>query len=250
MRAGKRKSISFVIHSLPLLLVVAAVCFLQFNSCGYRITVPYRRAFEEIADHIYVNRQNTMDQAEIISLTARAKERVGNFFGDLKCLDNTMFIFCDDNALLTKLGGDHDTCTISFPFRKNCISISDEYCNIDILAHELTHAEFQSRLSVNASSKVPTWFDEGLATQNDYRDQYSPEAWAEQTNGGQNVIAPDDMDTPSEFYTGTADDRRFRYLNAKHEVSGWMEAHEQKGLLELIDRLNGGADFSTAYGGT
>jgi hypothetical protein len=30
-----------------------------------------------------------------------------------------------------------------------------------------------------------------------------------------NVIAPEDMDTPAEFYAGEAEDRRFRYLNAK-----------------------------------
>ena len=51
------------------------------------------------------------------------------------------------------------------------------------------------------------------------------------------------MDTPVEFYAGEAEDRRFRYLNAKHELAVWMTAHGQQGLLELLDRLNGGADF-------
>ena len=59
----------------------------------------------------------------------------------------------------------------------------------------------------------------------------------------------EDMDTPAEFYAGEAEDRRFRYLNAKHELDVWMTAHGQHGLLELLDRLNGGADFITAYEG-
>lgn len=50
------------------------------------------------------------------------------------------------------------------------------------------------------------------------------------------------------FYAGTADDRRFRYLNAKHEVSEWMETHKRQGLRELLDKLNDGEDFNTAYG--
>ena len=55
------------------------------------------------------------------------------------------------------------------------------------------------------------------------------------------------MDTGSEFYADPIEDRRFRYLNAKHEVSEWMEIHGQKGLLELLDKLNSGEEFDTAY---
>lgn len=72
--------------------------------------------------------------------------------------------------------------------------------------------------------------------------------WSEQTDNGKNTVALEDMDEPSEFYAGTADDRRFRYMNAKHEVSEWMETHKRQGLLELLDKLNDGEDFNTAYG--
>ena len=56
------------------------------------------------------------------------------------------------------------------------------------------------------------------------------------------------MDTPAEFYAGEAEDRRFCYLNAKHELDRWMAAHVQQGLLELIEKLNNGEDFDMAYG--
>ena len=56
------------------------------------------------------------------------------------------------------------------------------------------------------------------------------------------------MDTPSEFYAGEAEDRRFRYLNAKHELAVWMAAHGRRGLLELLEELNAGAEFHAAYG--
>ena len=98
-----------------------------------------------------------------------------------------------------------------------------------------------------ALKNIPTWFDEGLATQNDYREQYSQEVWKEKTNNGKNAIPLEEMDTPAEFYAGTSDDRRFRYVNAKHEVSEWMEIHGQNGLLELFDNLNDGEDFNIAY---
>ena len=128
------------------------------------------------------------------------------------------------------------------------ICISDEYLELDILAHEITHAELRSRLSAKAQKTIPTWFDEGIALQNDYRERYSEAQWIAQTDNGKNTVALEDMDTPAEFYAGEAEDRRFRYLNAKHELDVWMTSHGQQGLLELLDRLNGGADFNTAYG--
>lgn len=69
-----------------------------------------------------------------------------------------------------------------------------------------------------------------------------------QTDNGKNTVAPENMDTPAEFYAGEAKDRRFRYLNTKHELNEWLATHGQQDLLELIDQLNKGEDFYTAYG--
>lgn len=242
---SKKKIIICCCISLILLLLLAAVWFFQFTPLGYRMSVPYRISFEKAADNIYVNKNYSGNIKEAIRLTEDALERDRAFFGELQCTDTTIIIFCDDDKLLAKLGGEKDTRTSNS--KKNYISVSDEYINIDIIAHEFTHAELHTRLNMDVLKSLPTWFDEGLATQNDYREQYGLDAWIEQTDNGKNALPLEDMDTGSEFYAGTADDRRFRYLNAKHEVSVWMETHQQKGLLELFDKLNNGEDFDTAY---
>lgn len=242
---SKKKIIICCCISLILLLLLAAVWFFQFTPLGYRMSVPYRISFEKAADNIYVNKNYSGNIKEAIRLTEDALERDRAFFGELQCTDTTIIIFCDDDKLLAKLGGEKDTITSNL--KKNYISVSDEYINIDIIAHEFTHAEMHTRLNTNALKGIPTWFDEGLATQNDYREQYSSEKWAEQTNNGKNALPLEEMDTGSEFYAGTVEDRRFRYLNAKHDVSVWLETHQQKGLLELFDKLNNGEDFDTAY---
>ena len=245
---SKKKIIICCCISLILLVLLAAVYTFQFTGLGYRMTVPYRSSFEKAADQIYVNKNYAGNIKEAIQLTEEALERDRAFFGELQCTETTktIVIICDDDKLLSKLGGDHDTKT-SFDPKKNYISVSDEYLNIDIIAHELTHAELHTRLNMNALKRIPTWFDEGLATQNDYREQYGLDAWIEQTDNGKNALSLEDMDTGSEFYAGTVEDRRFCYLNAKHEVGVWMETHQQKGLLELLDKLNNGEEFDTAY---
>ncbi len=245
MKAKKKKIILCCCISVILLLLMAAVYIFQFTGLGYRMSVPYRSSFEKAADNIYVNKNYSGNIKEAIQLTEEALERDRAFFGKLQCTDTTIIIFCDDDKLLSKLGGDHDTKT-SYT-KKNYISVSDKYLNIDIIAHEFTHAELHTRLNMKALKSIPTWFDEGLATQNDYREQYGLDAWIEQTDNGKNTVPLEDMDTGSEFYADPVEDRRFRYLNAKHEVSEWMEIHGQKGLLELLDKLNSGEEFDTAY---
>ncbi len=248
MKAKKKKKNFPVIVLLLLLLGAAAVYFFQFTQFGYLMTVPYRPAFEEIADHVYVNRTNARKPQEILDVIEQAKERDRAFFGALRFSEETFFVICDDEKLIRKLGEDHGTVICSVPFKRHYICISDEYLTLDILAHEITHAELHTRLSPSAYRRIPTWFDEGLATQNDDREQYSEEQWIIQTDNGKNTVALEAMDTRAEFYAGEAEDRRFRYLNAKHELAVWMEAHGRQGLLELLEKLNQGVDFHTAYG--
>ncbi len=244
--AGKKRKAYLIITAI-LLFMAVTVYFFQFSQYGYLMTVPYRPAFTEIAGHVYINKNNARDHQEILDLIEQAKDRVRTFFGDLRFWDETVFIICDDERLTRKLGEDHAAVTISFPSEKHYICVSNEYLELDILAHEITHAELRARLTAKAQGKIPTWFDEGLALQNDYRERYSETQWIAQTDNGNNTVALEDMDTPAEFYAGEAEDRRFRYLNAKHELDIWMAAHGQRGLLELLEKLNDGSDFNTAY---
>ena len=247
MKAKKGKMILSVIFSLILLIVAAMVWFFEFNSTGYRMSVSHRASFEKISDNVFINRDYAGNRDEITGLINKAKSRAADFYGSLTCQDHTVIIICDDEKLLAKLGGDHDTQTVLFPVKKSYISVSTEYLNVDVLAHELSHAELRERLSGKALRRIPTWFDEGIALQNDYREQYSSETWAEQTDNGKHIVAHEDMDTGAEFYSGTKEDRRFRYLNAKHDVAEWVETHGLQGFMDLIDRLNDGEDFITVY---
>ena len=241
-----KKTILFI--AVPVVLVAVVVLLFQFTQSGYLMTVPYRSAFTEIEEHVYINKNYGGDKQKLIELIEQAEDRVYEFFGGVSFQDDTIFIIYDDEKLMRKIGEDHATVIVNFPSETRYICVSDEYLGLDILAHEITHAELHAHLSVEAQKKIPTWFDEGLALQNDYRESYSEAQWALQTNNGENAVALEDMDTPSEFYAGKTEERRFRYLNAKHELNVWMTSHGQQVLLELLEKLNDGADFNTAYG--
>ena len=158
MKAKKRKSFLIIII---LALVAAAVYFFQFNQYGYIMTVPYRSAFTEIADHVYINKSNVQNHQEILGLIEQAEERDRSFWGDLHYSDETIFIICDDKYLIRKIGEDHATVTISFPSEKHYICISDEYLELDILAHEINHAELRARLNSKVTEKGTFSAEEG-----------------------------------------------------------------------------------------
>ncbi len=115
MKAKKRNGFLVIIIPLIVVLVAATVYFFQFNQYGYIMTVPYRSAFTETADHVYINKNNAQSHQEILDLIKQAEERDRSFWGDLRYLDETFFIICDDENLIRKIGEDHATVTISFP---------------------------------------------------------------------------------------------------------------------------------------
>lgn len=244
-RSKHKKILLFII--MPVLLVTVVTVFLQFTRTGYLMTLPYRPAFTEIDENVYINKSYAGDKQELINMIEQAKGRVYEFFGGADFQDDTVFVIYDDEKLTRKIGADHETVILNYPSETHYICVSDEYLDLDILAHEISHAELHARLSDEAEKKIPTWFDEGIAMQNDYRERYAEEQWVEQTGNGEKTVALEDMDTPSEFYAGEAEDRRFCYLNAKHELSVWMTTNKQQGLLELLERLNEGEDFNKAY---
>jgi hypothetical protein len=238
----KHKTVKIIISSLVSLLVLAAVGFFQFTRQGYLCTISCRAAFVEIEENVYVTRDYAAAQEdEMHKLLADARARVEDFYGSREA--KPVIVLSNDPKIIARLG-EKETYTYTFPKLRSYICVSDEYCNIDIFAHELTHAELYCRLGGSPSRKLPRWFDEGLATQNDWREKYDLSQW-----DGSDAVALEDMDTAAEFYGGTQEERHVRYISAKREIAAWMETHHREGLLALIEKLKSGADFDTAYAG-
>ena len=228
------------------LLVMMVLLFFQFTSIGYRMTVPYRN-FTELTDNVYVENRYSGDKEELNAIVEEATARVSTFWGDTK--SSPVIIISDSTKTLQKLGGDHDTATVIFWKAYSYISLSNEYLNVDILAHEMTHAELHARLYEGrlAQNLVPAWFDEGVATQNDYREKYDDTAWNEVTQNGAKEIDFTSMDSYAEFNAGESADRVYRYIVSRHEVKAWVQQNKVEGLKDLLSRVNQGENFDALY---
>lgn len=243
----KKAKILIIILIVLFLPIIGVWSFGQFTKVGYLLSIPYRHEFQMIDTNVYLNTGNTISQEEARRVFEQAKSRVSEFFGEMNCQNSTILIICDDKKISDKIGT-HETITLLFPGKKDYICLSNDYFNVDVVAHEFTHSEFHSHLSGDAQRKIPAWFDEGLATQNDYREKYSFENWVQKTDNGKNVTPLDEMDTISEFQCNDEEKRQYHYLCAKFEVKEWLDNHSMQELMELLDKVNAGEDFLTLYG--
>ena len=246
MNTGKR----ILAGALAVLLLgtaAAVVWFVQFTSLGYRMTVPLRD-FEQIGHNIYVHRSFALEPETVLETSAKARGRVSAFFGDLT--GDPVLILCDDAEILNKLGGDHDTATAVLGRAHSYTSLSLKYFNLDILAHEYTHGEAHARLYRGRflnKALVPVWFDEGLALQNDMRENFSEETWRIKTEDGARAVPMEELADPAVFYAGTTEDRRFRYMLSRHEVAAWIAEYGADGLCALLEQINQGGEFQSLY---
>ncbi len=147
----------------------------------------------------------------------------------------------------------------------NYILLSPRGLNWHYLAHEWSHDELRTRLTFSAWWQMPQWFDEGLAVAISEAPEHSEEHW--QYLIASHVPRP----TREELYSfkslsqwseavgkyGEAENikRRARgesevhplYAAAGHEVRPWLARAGSPGLLSLIERLNSGEKFESAY---
>lgn len=145
------------------------------------------------------------------------------------------------------------------------ILLSPRGLNWHFLAHEWSHAEMSTRLTLFAWKRTPSWFDEGLAVTISEAPEHSENHW--QFLISTHIPRPthDELLTYQSLQQWQAgvhrfgDDKNFErvaqglpilspvYAAAGHEVRPWLAQVGSHGLLHFIERMKEGADFEAAY---
>lgn len=168
--------------------------------------------------------------------TTDARRRIQDAFGTP--LAHPVIIFWDHPELLAKLRLNEYASThlLGTP---TCIFIGPKGRSIDVVAHELMHAETSERIGPWARmTQLPTWFDEGLAMQVDYRERYK---------------LPVDADTrfvrtmasSTQFFVENDEELTRRYAAAKSEVAKWMATVGADAVYPLLECLRQGESFAS-----
>ena len=247
-KASRRTFLKVISAAVLLIAGVALLVFINYHPFGYRISVGVH-GFSQAAPNVYFNNGYSHDKEEALAIITEARERVEGFFGEVS--SNPVIIICDDEHALKKMGGATTAMSIAIFRVHSYILISPQWLNVDILAHEISHAEVFNIVyngKIRKPDLIPTWFDEGVALLNDYREEYGEEAWIKATNNGQDTISLDDIDTPDKFFTIEDSEKlKLHYIVSGHEVRNWIEKNGIEALFDLLKKVNHGNKFRELY---
>jgi hypothetical protein len=187
--------------------------------------------------------QNTVDTVK--SIIRFASNRVATFWGQKT--SNPKYIYCGNDEDFKKLGSPYPVPALTHIELGSYIVISKQGVDLDIIAHEISHAEFYKRIGFyNWSFKIPRWFDEGLAMQNDYRNYYSEDTLMFKSNNYKNLPDVKKLKSGKQFNEeGTQEQIMLNFMSAKHEVKKW---YTREKLDKFIKDINSGKTFEEAFG--
>jgi hypothetical protein len=226
-----------------LIPIAAFAHFLIFPQETRSILIGYSNFKKE--GHVYFNSSTPHNKIDSLkSLITQASIRLNNFWGQKK--SNPKFIYCDTEDDFKKYCDNPSNPAVTYTKLGTVIVLGPEAMDLDIIAHEYAHAEFYDRIGFyNRTFKIDTWFDEGLAMQNDYRDYYSDDTLRVKSGNFKNLPDIKKLRSSRQFLSGSHEQIMLNYMAAKHEIRNW---YTKEKLNTFIEEINSGKTFEEAYG--
>ncbi|WP_127534555.1 gluzincin family metallopeptidase [Paenibacillus kobensis] len=238
LRQKRIKIVSFII--ILIFILATLIYYLIYTKQTNAVLVKYSN-MKQIVHHVYVEPDSSENEkAELIYYVQSATKKIEALFGQRE--STPILIYAKSEKTLKKYANSDIGQTYYFPWN-NYMVIGTRGFNENVIAHEFTHAELRKRLK--NSSKVPVWFDEGLAAMIDGRYSDNEMVWNIQTNNGKNLIDFNLLDSHSAFLPNAQSHRNYEL--ACYEVSRWYGIVGKSGLVKLIDDLNKGGHFDDVY---
>lgn len=178
------------------------------------------------------------------SLINQASIRINDFWGQKT--SNPKFIYCDNEADFKRYCVNPSAPAVTYLKLGSVIVLSADAMDLDIIAHEFSHAEFYEQIGFyNFNFKIPSWFKHGLAMQNDYRDYYSDNTLKVKSDNFKNLPNIKSIKSDGQFYAGSLEQMVLNYMTAKHEIKNWYAKDK---LDKFIKDINSGKTFEEAFG--
>jgi hypothetical protein len=127
--------------------------------------------YSEISPNVFASNSFNRDQNEkLLAVIELGKSRVNQTFGNM--IANPKVIIAANDIEAADFGSNPYGKALLTPLGQ-CIIFGPKGQNIDVIAHEYTHAEVHHRVGwLNHMLNVPIWFNEGVALLVDFREPY------------------------------------------------------------------------------
>lgn len=195
-------------------------------------------------NRLYFSAQTAQQRIDSLHmLIEKATARISSFWGETKA--QPTFIYCDTDADFKKYGTEGNVPALTILKMNGYIVLSRDGVDLDIIAHELAHAELYERIGFwKQTFAIPYWFNEGLAMQLDHRSNYSEDSLQVKSNHIQQLPNVQLMKKQEQFFAGTVEEIQLNYMVAKHEVKNWLTKEK---LQNFVLQIRAGKKFEEAY---
>ena len=200
--------------------------------------------FVSLQPGLYVSEQiDKAGQERFTAWLVEAKARVAQIYGPTSATPVTIVTQGLEEASQYGLGESPGT-LFSTPWQQYLVLNYQRLAGADVIAHELVHAELGKRVGyVKRMLQIPTWYDEGVAMQVDFRTQYGIEGVDELA-----VKAVKELSSPAMFWTDDQAQTIENYRAAKKVVADLFEEKGLSSLYETLSSIESGKAFEEAVG--
>ena len=251
----------------PLIFAVLTSTVSLLNGCSVlqtgKLLAPEIFGLTKIAPNIYVENGATEDaQANLRDALTKAERVISVAYGSVQ--SRPIVHACVSEACYQSFGGSGGRGAKAHTVGER-ILLSPRGLDWHFVAHEWSHAEMYTRVSLNALWHLPQWFDDGVAVAISEAPEHSEEHW--QFLVASNVPRPsrDELHTFKSLRQWLAAVQRYGetqnverrakgereirpvYTSAGHELRPWLAKAGTEGLLTFIEKLNSGEEFELAY---
>lgn len=226
-----------VLLALPV-LILAAGLFQERHGIACSL-LPYSH-FEAAGEGVYLDPM-VPDTSGVVYALEQARNRNERLFGALTARPNVLIAATAETA--EEYGGNGYGATVRSMLGL-CVIVGPEGHNVDVLAHELVHAEVAHRIGLWATLfRLPVWFDEGLATLTDSRAPYILANLDVSEEALQRVKT---FDTADQFF----EEGRLveNYQAAKLAAHQIVERYGALNLYDGLARVREGESFADVFG--
>jgi hypothetical protein len=223
---------------LVVFLVVAGFVLLRPYAARSHLVV--LSDLRRVDDRLYVDPDwNAATVRDLERTLASSRARVEAVFGGPARATPVVIALDAPGRALQYMGNLHGAMHAT-PFATIVVLGPEGRSSVDVVAHELVHAEHVERAGWLRYMLAPMWFTEGLGMQADRRPKYGDASWAERTADGARAPALEVLARPGGFRSG---DLTANYAHARREVARWLAAEGPEGLGELLVSWRFGARY-------
>ncbi|MBT1449782.1 hypothetical protein KJ365_02735 [Glaciecola sp. XM2] len=155
-------ALGFILLGTPLYVFKGAIACEIAGPLGY----------EQIKPNVFIAKDDSRNIQEL-AFIEDATNRVSTTFGDMTA---TPIMILTLNKEQSANFFASETASSHFSPFNNCLVIGPKGQNVDVVAHELVHAEVYARLGwLTQMLKMPRWFEEGVSLLVDLREPFLPE---------------------------------------------------------------------------